>query len=84
MNLTDEDDPGTSPAPTLATVIRALPGGSQSRLVLCSNRKTYVLKTHPNPQGNNILANEAIESILLHGLGLRTPRGAQSGSVLRQ
>jgi hypothetical protein len=58
---------------TIATVIRALRGGSQSRLVLCSDGHLYVLKTHPSPQGPNVLANEAIGSILLRGLGLPAP-----------
>ena len=60
-------------APTLVTVIKTLRGGSQSRLVLCSDGNLYVLKTHPNPQGPNVLANEAIGSILLQGLGLPAP-----------
>jgi hypothetical protein len=50
-------------------VARKQNGGSQSRLVLCDDRKLYVLKMHPNPQGPNVLANEAIGAILLSGLG---------------
>jgi hypothetical protein len=36
-----------------------------------------VLKMHPNPQGPNVLANEALGSILLRGLGFFAPRWRQ-------
>jgi hypothetical protein len=55
-------------------VVKKQKGGSQSRLVLCDDGKLYVLKMHPNPQGPNVLANEALGSILLSGLGFRVPR----------
>jgi len=56
------------------SVIKSLPGGSQSRLVLCDDGRLYVLKMHPNPQGPNVLANEALGALLLHGLGLPAPK----------
>jgi hypothetical protein len=59
--------------PSVVMVARKQKGGSQSRLVLCDDRKLYVLKTHPNPQGPNVLANEALGSILLSGLGFTVP-----------
>jgi hypothetical protein len=61
------------PILTVTTVIRKQPGGSQSRLVRCDDGKLYVLKMHPNPQGPNVLANEALGSILIRGLGLLAP-----------
>jgi hypothetical protein len=62
---------------TVTSVVRAQQGGSQSRLVTCNDGKTYVLKMHPNPQGPNLLANELLGSILLHGLGFLAPRWKQ-------
>jgi hypothetical protein len=57
----------------VTTVIRTQPGGSQSRLVRCDDGKLYVLKMNPNPQGPNVLANEALGSMLIRGLGLLAP-----------
>lgn len=62
---------------TVISVIRPQMGGSQSRLVMCDDGKLYVLKMHPNPQGPNVLANEALGSILLRGLGFCAPRWKQ-------
>jgi hypothetical protein len=62
------------PGPCVVQVVKKQKGGSQSRLVLCDDGKLYVLKMHPNPQGPNVLANEALGSILLSGLGFRVPR----------
>ena len=59
---------------TVTSVVRTQKGGSQSRLVTCDDGKLYVLKMHPNPQGPNVLANEALGSILLGGLGFFAPR----------
>jgi hypothetical protein len=59
---------------TVTSVVRTKQGGSQSRLVTCDDGKLYVLKMHPNPQGPNVLANEALGSILLRGLGFFAPR----------
>ena len=61
------------PSPSVIHVVRAQNGGSQSRLVLCDDGKLYVMKMHPNPQGPNVLANEALGAILLSGLGLTVP-----------
>jgi hypothetical protein len=60
--------------PSVVTVAGKQKGGSQSRLVLCDDGKQYVLKMHPNPQGPNVLANEALGSMLLSGLGFPVPR----------
>jgi len=57
----------------ITMVVRKQPGGSQSCLVQCDDGKLYVLKMNGNPQGPNVLANEALGSILLRGLGLPTP-----------
>jgi hypothetical protein len=57
----------------VTTVIRQQSGGAQSRLVRCDNGKLYVLKMNPNPQGPNVLANEALGSTLIRGLGLLAP-----------
>jgi hypothetical protein len=62
---------------TVTRVVRTQNGGSQSRLVTCDDGKLYVLKMHPNPQGPNVLANEALGSILLRGLGFCAPRWRQ-------
>jgi hypothetical protein len=62
---------------TVTSVIKSQMGGSQSRLVMCDDGKLYVLKMHPNPQGPNVLANEALGSILLRGLGFFAPRWRQ-------
>jgi hypothetical protein len=59
---------------SVTTVVKRETGGSQSRLVLCDDKKLYVLKMHPSPQGPNVLANEALGSILMRGLGFRVPR----------
>jgi hypothetical protein len=59
--------------PSVVMVARKQKGGSQSRLVLCDDGKLYVLKMHPNPQGPNVLANEALGSMLLSGLGFPVP-----------
>jgi len=61
----------------VTSVVRAQGGGSQSRLVTCTDGKLYVLKMHPNPQGPNVLANEVLGSILLRGLGFLAPRWRQ-------
>ena len=57
----------------IVSVLKRQPGGAQSRLVRCGDSKIYVLKMHPNPQGPNVLANEAIGHLLLSGLGLCVP-----------
>lgn len=59
--------------PAVTTVIKQQPGGAQSRLVRCDDGKLYVLKMNPNPQGPNVLANEALGATLIRGLGLPAP-----------
>ena len=59
--------------PSVVQVVKRQRGGSQSRLVLCDDGKLYVLKMHPNPQGPNVLANEALGAILLQRLGFLVP-----------
>ena len=59
--------------PRVVQVVKKQRGGSQSRLVLCDDGKLYVLKMHPNPQGNNVLANEALGATLLSALGFLVP-----------
>jgi hypothetical protein len=59
---------------SVVTVVNRQRGGSQSRLVLCDDGKLYVLKMFPNPQGPDVLANEALGAILLSGLGFLVPR----------
>jgi hypothetical protein len=61
------------PGPSVVQVVKKQKGGAQSRLVLCDDGKLYVLKMHPNPQGNNVLANEALGVILLSALGFSVP-----------
>lgn len=62
------------PVLSITTVVRKQHGGSQSCLVQCNDGKLYVLKMHPNPQGPNVLSNEALGAILLRGLGFLAPR----------
>jgi hypothetical protein len=59
---------------TVKQVLRKMKGGAQSNLVECSDGKLYTLKTFPNPQGPNLLANEVLGSVLLFGLGFPVPR----------
>jgi hypothetical protein len=73
MTLTVSKDDRLSRQALVVMVARRQGGGSQSRLVLCDDGKRYVLKMHPNPQGPNVLANEALGSILLGGLGFQVP-----------
>lgn len=66
-------DPSCRQTLTVTTVVKKQPGGSQSCLVRCNDGKLYVLKMNPNPQGPNVLANEALGSMLIRGLGLPAP-----------
>jgi hypothetical protein len=59
---------------SVTMLIKEQRGGAQSRLVLCDDGKLYVLKMHPNPQGPNVLANEALGAMIMGGLGLLAPR----------
>ena len=61
--------------PTLKStaVLRVLPGGTKSVLVHASDGNTYVVKLMGNPQGPNVLANEALGTELARHLGLSVP-----------
>jgi hypothetical protein len=64
---------GSMPALEAMAVFRRLRGGSQSLLVLASDGALYVVKMMGNPQGPNVLANEALGSELAGYLGLPVP-----------
>lgn len=53
--------------------MRRLSGGSQSWLIRASDGKFYVLKFALNPQGPNVVFNEALGSLLASHLGIPTP-----------
>lgn len=53
--------------------LRKLPGGSQSILVEASDGLLYVAKFMNNPQGPNLLLNEAMGSELYRSAGLPVP-----------
>ena len=55
------------------TFVRRMRGGAQSSLLRASDGELYVVKLHGNPQGHNVLANEALGSWLAAQLGLETP-----------
>jgi hypothetical protein len=71
-------DPGTGPRANVNAVdyIRRMRGGSQSRLVRCSDGVRYVVKLQNNPQGGRILANELLGTLLARKLVLPTPAPA--------
>ena len=50
--------------------IRHMRGGCQSSLITASDGCSYVLKMKGNPQGANVLANEAFGSMLASHLGI--------------
>lgn len=52
---------------------RKMNGGSQASLVSASDGNYYVLKSPANPQGPNVVFNEAFGSVLAEHLGLPTP-----------
>jgi hypothetical protein len=54
-------------------VLRTMPGGIQSQLVLCNGGIQYVIKCPNNPQGPNNLANEFIAARMMSAIGLPTP-----------
>ena len=56
-----------------AAFVRRMRGGAQSSLLRASDGKLYVVKLQGNPQGPNVLANEALGSWLTARLGLKTP-----------
>lgn len=53
--------------------IRRMRGSAQSQLVRCSDGEYYVVKFPNNPQGERVLANELLASILARKLGLPVP-----------
>lgn len=59
---------------SICRVIRAMRGGSQSRLVECNDGRYYVAKFQGNPQGNRTLVNELVSFKLLKWLEVSTPR----------
>jgi len=56
--------------------IGRLRGGSQPILVQASDGYLYVVKFQDNPQGPNVLFNEALGSALFEACGLRVPEWA--------
>ncbi len=65
--------------PLLSAVafVRRMRGGAQSSLLRASDGALYVVKLNGNPQGPNVLANEALGSWLAAQLGLETPAWRQ-------
>ena len=59
--------------PSLTLTVRKLRGGSQPVLAVADDQQQYVVKFHNNPQGRNVLWNEAAGSMLYRALGLPTP-----------
>ena len=59
--------------PSLSQTLRRLRGGSQPILAVADDQQQYVVKFHNNPQGRNVLWNEAAGSLLYSALGLPTP-----------
>jgi hypothetical protein len=55
--------------------IRKMKGGSQSILVQANDSRYYVVKLADNPQGANILANEALGSVIVQTAGLPVAEG---------
>jgi hypothetical protein len=74
MPKTDRRGSALACKATVIEAIRRLRGGAQSTLVRCDDEALYVLKLNGNPQGSNVLANEALGGHLLAGLGLQVPR----------
>ena len=63
----------SSSAVAATTVLRKMRGGSQSVLLRASDGALYVVKMMGNPQGPNVLANEAFGNELARYLGLPVP-----------
>lgn len=53
--------------------LQRMRGGSQPRLIRCSDGELYVTKSQNNPQGVRILANELLGTLLARALGLALP-----------
>ncbi|MFP5237308.1 MAG: HipA family kinase [Acidobacteriota bacterium] len=58
---------------TAGRFVRRLTGGSQAMLVDASDGRQYVVKFANNPQGPNVLCNEALGTELYRALGLPVP-----------
>jgi hypothetical protein len=56
--------------------IHRMHGGSQAKLVRCSDDRYYVVKFQNNPQGAKTLANELLATLLAERLGLPVPKPA--------
>ena len=56
--------------------IRTMRGGSQAKLMRCSDGGYYVVKFQNNPQGARTLANDLIGTVLAAMLGLPVPEPA--------
>jgi hypothetical protein len=50
--------------------IRRMRGGTQSKLLRCSDGRYHVVKFQKNPQGTKVLANELLATLLAKVLGL--------------
>jgi hypothetical protein len=55
------------------TFVRKMRGESQAHLIAADDGYRYVVKFLNNPQGNRILVNELISSLLLRAIGIQTP-----------
>ncbi len=53
--------------------VRRMRGGAQSQLILCSDKRLWIVKFQNNPQGIRVLANEWIASRLAGSIGLSVP-----------
>lgn len=56
--------------------VRSMRGGSQAKLLRCSDGRYYVVKFQNNPQGLRILANELLAALIAKMLGLPVPQPA--------
>jgi len=56
--------------------IHRMHGGSQAKLVRCSDGRYYVIKFQNNPQGAKILANELLGTLMARRIGLPVPEPA--------
>jgi hypothetical protein len=63
----------SSPVLSATAVLRGLRGGAKSVVVRASDGDMYVVKMMGNPQGPNVLANEALGTELARYLGLSVP-----------
>lgn len=59
--------------PSAVRFVRSMRGGAQCVLVECTDGAQYVVKSPNNPQGANVLFNEALGTELMRSLGLPVP-----------